>query len=180
MMGRGAKIGLLVACTLALAGCAGDRDGVPTLLNIGPSGTGPDEFVVLPTKPLEIPNNLAALPAPTPGGVNRTDPTPQNDLYIALGGGPRAGSSQAGEGALLNYAGRFGVAPGIRTDLAAADLEFRRANDGRLLERVFSVNVYFRAYEEQALDQHVELERFRRAGVPTPSAPPEASLLPQE
>ena len=44
----------------------------------------------------------------------------------------------------------IGVArPGIRQELAAADLEFRRNNQGRLLERLFDVNVYFRTYRLQ-------------------------------
>jgi hypothetical protein len=73
---------------------------------------------------------------------------------------------------IVRYATRYGVDPGIREQLAAADLEFRRQNDGRLLERLFSVSVYFKAYRPFELDQHRELERFRRAGVRTPAAPP--------
>lgn len=64
---------------------------------------------------------------------------------------------------------------GIRGTLAAEDLEFRRKNDGRLLERVFNVNVYFDAYEPMSLDQHAELERWRAQGLLTPSAPPPQS-----
>ena len=48
--------------------------------------------------------------------------------------------------------------------LATEDLEFRRKNDGRLLEKLFSVNVYFKAYAKMALDQYAELERWRRKG----------------
>ena len=67
-----------------------------------------------------------------------------------------------------------GRSEAIRTELAEDDLEFRRRNNGRVLERVFNVNVYFRAYKRQSLDQYAELERFRRLGVRTPAAPPEA------
>jgi hypothetical protein len=74
------------------------------------------------------------------------------------------------------YAGRYGVDPRIRPSLAAADLEFRRQNDGRLLERLFNVNVYFRAYETMSLDQHRELRRLRRAGIRTSAAPPDPAL----
>jgi hypothetical protein len=56
--------------------------------------------------------------------------------------------------------------------LAASDLEFRQVNRGLLLERAANVNVYFRAYAKQALDQHAELARLRGAGVRTPAAPP--------
>ena len=49
---------------------------------------------------------------------------------------------------------------------------WRRKNDGRLLERLMKVNVYFKAYAEMSLDQQAELWRWRRAGAKTPSAPP--------
>ena len=65
------------------------------------------------------------------------------------------------------------VDPNIRAELAAADLEYRRQNDGRLLERLFNVNVYFQAYEPLSLDQYAELERLRRAGIRTSAAPPD-------
>ena len=77
------------------------------------------------------------------------------------------------DGALLSYTNRFGVDPRIRPDLAEADLAFRRANDGRILERLANTNVYFRAYESMSLDQHAETERLRRAGIRTSSPPPE-------
>ena len=55
-------------------------------------------------------------------------------------------------------------------------MPFRRANDGRLVERLFNVNVYFRAYEPYELDQYAELERLRRAGIRTSAAPPDPAL----
>ena len=64
------------------------------------------------------------------------------------------------------------MTPGIRETLAAEDLEFRRKNDGRILEKIFNVNVYFKAYKKMWLDQHAELARWRKAGAKTPSAPP--------
>jgi hypothetical protein len=79
----------------------------------------------------------------------------------------------AGEAPLVSAATRYGVSPQIRQQLAREDLEYRRRNDGRLLERIFDVNVYHRAYRRQALDQQRELERFRRAGARTVAAPPE-------
>jgi len=160
---------LLVA---ALAACGADQ---PILMNISSDGT-PDEFAVLPNKPIEIPRDLSALPAPTPGAGNRVDPTPQADAVAALGGNAGAlsrGGIPAGEQGLVAQATRYGVSPTIRSQLAAEDLEYRRSNDGRLLERIFDVNVYFKAYRRQSLDQHRALERFRRAGVRTVGAPPE-------
>ncbi len=171
-----ARLGVLAAA-LALAGCSGDRQ--PQLLNVRSNTNSPDEFAILPTKPLQQPEDYASLPEPTPGGRNRVDPTPNEDAVAALGGNPaalaRTGVS-AGDGALFAHATRYGVTPGIRGELAAADLDYRRRNDGRLLERVFNVNVYFRAYGPLSLDQHSELERWRLLGVRTPSAPPDPEV----
>jgi hypothetical protein len=99
------------------------------------------------------------------------DPTPQADAVLALGGKPNAGSNDA---ALVSFASRAGVTADIRTILAAEDLRFRQANNGRLLERLFKNNVYFRAYQPLSLDQQAELARWRARGVATPSAPPVA------
>lgn len=163
---------ILTGAMLTLAACGGG-DAEPNLLNISqPRSEGPDEFAILPSKPLEMPADMAALPEPTPGGANRTDPTPYADAAVALGGRPEVLTRASTDGALVTYAGRYGVDPQIRADLAAADLEYRRQNDGRLLERIFSVNVYFRAYERMSLDKYAELERLRRAGVRTSSVPP--------
>lgn len=160
-----AALGVLSAC-----GAADE----PRLLNLTKTGAGPDEFAILPTKSLQPPEDYTALPPPTPGGANLTDPTPQADAVAALGGDPRrlAGGG-AQDSALVGHATRFGVQPGIRQELAASDLEFRRRNDGRVLERLFNVSTYFRAYRRQELDQYGALERFRAAGVRTPAAPPE-------
>ncbi len=162
---------LTAVAILALAGCGGN--GEPRLMNLRSGTQGPDEFGILPPKALDLPEDLASLPAPTPGGVNRTDPTPLEDAVVALGGNPDAGSRiPAGDGALYAQAARFGVERDIRTTLATEDLEYRRTNNGRLLERLLDVNVYFRAYRRQSLDQHAELAFWRARGLPTPSAPP--------
>ncbi len=141
-------------------------------MNLRSSTSGPDEFGILPTKPLAMPESLAELPAPTPGGTNITDPTPRADAVAALGGNPARLAGSAGDGALLARAARFGTEAGIRDRLAAEDVEYRRTHDGRLLERLFNVNVYYRAYAPMALDQAAELERWRRLGLRTPAAPP--------
>ncbi len=171
---RSARVVLAIAgaALLMLAACGGGKD-VPNLMNVRSETNGPDEFSILPPKPLELPEDLAALPEPTPGGENLTDPRPFDDAIVALGGKPQAtGGVPAGDGALYSYATRKGVTAGIRQTLAAEDLEFRQKNDGRLLERIFNVNVYFKAYRKQSLDQYAELERWRRAGARSPSAPP--------
>jgi hypothetical protein len=169
-LGKGIVIGMVAA--LVLAAC--DR-GAPRLMNVRTDGT-PDEFAILPTKPLELPKTFGALPEPEPGGANLADPTPKLDAVAALGGSPRVAAAEgipAGDQGLLGYAGRYGTASGIRQVLASEDLAFREENKGRVLERVFRVNVYYTAYREMALDQYAELARMRAAGVRTPAAPPE-------
>ncbi|MEP5760801.1 MAG: DUF3035 domain-containing protein [Litoreibacter sp.] len=163
------RLVLMGVLSFAIVLTACSRNSDPNLLNLKSNKDGPDEFAVLPSKPLTLPDDFSTLPEPTPGGGNLTDVTPVADAAIALGGRPDAGGS---DGGLVTYATRFGVDPAIRSELAADDLEFRRDNDGRILERLFNTNVYFRAYQRQSLDQYGELERLRRAGVRTVSAPP--------
>ncbi|HSF65458.1 MAG TPA: DUF3035 domain-containing protein [Paracoccaceae bacterium] len=165
--GRGAPGVAALALLVMLAGCG---DGDPRLMNIRAEGNGPDEFGILPPKPLAMPESLSDLPPPTPGGANRTDPTPTEDAIVALGGRPGAGAGA--DAALVGHVTRYGLSGDIRRTLAEEDLAFRTDNRGRILERLFNVNVYFRAYAEQSLDQQAELARWRRAGVRTVSAPP--------
>jgi hypothetical protein len=161
-----------MAAMLTLAACA-KGDKVPQLMNVRSTTQGPDEFAILPPKPLTLPTDLTALPEPTPGGENLTDPTPEADAIAALGGVLRpAGGVPGSDGGLYSYAARYGLAGDIRQTLAAEDLEWRRKNDGRLLERLLNVNVYYKAYADMSLDQQAELWRWRRAGAKTPSAPP--------
>lgn len=176
MRGRRGIVAVAFGAALLLSACGGgDRE--PSLMNIRQTGDGPDEFGILPARPLEMPTNLASLPPPTPGGANRTDPNPTADVVAALGGNPaatvsRGGGVPAADGALVAVAGRYGTQAGIRQTLAAEDLEWRRTHDGRLLERVFNANVYFNAYRPMALDQQAELNRWRARGVRNVSAPP--------
>ena len=159
---------------IALGACA---RGEPRLMNLGADRRSPDEFGILPTQPLQAPPDFAALPTPTPGGTNLADPNPQAEAIAALGGRMPAANAgvPAADAALLARAGRFGTSDSIREDLAAEDLEFRRRNQGRVLERLFGVNVYTRAYSAQLLDSNAELDRWRRAGARVPSAPPPAA-----
>ena len=170
-VGKALRVMGMVGFALLLAGCG--RNNAPAdLTNFDGLQDTPDEFMILPTKPLEQPDSIAALPTPTPGGRNRADPTPQADAYIALGGRSAPVARSSGDGAVISYTGRYGVSPGIRKTLAVQDAEYRSQNRGRVLERLFRVNRYFDVYEPFALDQTRELERFRRLGVRTPAAPP--------
>ena len=165
------------AALLALTACGGGTK-TPHLMNLRSSTDGPDEFAILPPKSLSTPPDLTALPDPTPGGENRTDQHPMDDAVVALGGKvhtPVAGVP-AVDGGLVNYAARKGLSADIRSTLAADDLQFRRKRPGKLLERAFGVNVYYKAYHDYWLDAYAELARWRQAGVATPSAPPQDAV----
>lgn len=164
-----ARSGFLIAALL-LSACA--REEAPQLFFLGGRDDGPDEFSIIPAKPLQEPENFAELPTPTPGGSNLTDPTPEADLMLALGGNPDRLTGGALEGGIVNYVGRFGISPTIRAQLAAEDEQFRAENRGLPLERLFRHTVYFDAYSVQSLDQYGELERLRAAGIPTATVPP--------
>ena len=157
------------ATTLLLMGCEGAQ-------NVDLKQGGPDEFLVLPTKPLEIPEDLASLPEPNPNGRNLVDPAPNEDAVAALGGRPDrltpSGSIRGDEQALLAAVGRFGINANIRQVTAEEDARFRRQNGERVLERAFGIDGYLRRYTRQRLDADLELVRLRRLGVRTPSAPP--------
>ena len=72
---------IVLVGAVAVAGCS--QKG---LRDIRKTGTGPDEFLVLPNKPLNEPADYSSLPEPTPGAGNIADPTPQADAIAALGG----------------------------------------------------------------------------------------------
>ncbi len=166
------KLGIAVAITALVAACG--QPETPRLMHLRATKPGPDEFAILPTKPLQMPASLAELPTPTPGGSNLSDPTPEAAAIAALGGKPTGltGGIPAADGALVARATRYGTDGTIRTELAAEDLQYRRHNYGKFLERLFSLNTYFKAYKPMSLDQDAELERWRAAGAKTPAAPP--------
>lgn len=173
MRGMWGKTVVAFVGLLALSAC----DDEPQLMNIRTDA--PDEFAILPTKPLEAPEDYTSLPTPEPDGINLADPQPKADAVAALGGDPSRvarGQIYAGEQTLLSYAGRYGVPSDIRSILAAEDLEWRQTNNGKLLERLFNVNVYYESYDVMALDQHLELDRLRAKGIWTPSAPPDPEI----
>lgn len=172
MKPRASLLALVAPALLAACG-----SGQPSLMNFA-STRSPNEFLVVPAKPLETPPENSALPIPTPGVTNRADASPLQDAVTALGGSASAlqadGAIPAGDGGLVNYASRYGRDPSVRDGLSEEDAAYRKRNEGRILERVFSVNRYFDAYDAQSLDQQAENERLRALGVPTASAPPVA------
>lgn len=157
----------------ALAACGSDRD--ITLRSFQNSSGGPEEFAVLPGKPLEQPRSYNELPTPTPGGSNRTDLTPNADAVAALGGRPGAlqpTGIPGSEGGLVTYASRKGNDPAIRQTLAQEDESFRRRQSFLTKIRLFQVDRYYQAYKGQSLDSQRVAAQWRNAGAPTPTAPP--------
>ncbi len=146
------------------------------LRDMGTNRSTPEEFGIVPPKPLQTPPNFSELPQPTPGAANRTDQAPVADAVAALGGNPGAlyGNDVSGsDAALLGSTQRFGVDGTIRTDLAQADTSFRKRK-AVFNWRLIKDDEYNRAYGSQRLNADAELQRMRRQGVRTPSAPPEA------
>lgn len=173
MVMQTAKFGIALAVLVALAAC-GNRD--ITLHELRINDDGPEEFSIVPPKPLEMPDTLSQLPAPTPGGKNRTDQTPEADAVAALGGDgnrvePRSKGVSRNDGSLVNHASRFGRQGNIRQSLAAEDLEFRKRKS------LFTWSIqrkdnYYDAYRRQAIDPYYVLRIWRKAGVRTPAASP--------
>ena len=145
-------IGLTALATLMA--CSGGNNGQ----------TGPDEFLVLPTRPLTYPETNA-LPVPTPGGTNPTDPNPVGQAIAALGGTQSGvtGAIPASDGALVTQAGRYGTTANVRVVAATEEAQLR----GRGRVR------YSRAQTAQAIDPYAETQRYRGAGVAVPTVPPQ-------
>ena len=167
--------GMILVAILAISACS-ERQGDLNLRNLRTPGAGPDEFSVMPGKPLEMPDQLASLPQPMPGGANLTDQNPLADGVAALGGRPGALVAQrpaASDTALVQHAARNGLSGDIRMTLAAEDEEFRRRRSRLTQFRLFrDVDRYHEVYSGEMTDPTAELRRFRRLGVATPSAPP--------
>ena len=132
-------------------------------------GAGPDAFSVTTQRPLEAPSDFSNLPAP--GGTNRADVNPSQDLNAALGARGSSSAIPASDGALLAHTARFGREADIRATLDAADAQFRKRR--ARVPGLIGGNGYFAAYRFMSLDARAELERFRAAGVKTPTAPPQ-------
>lgn len=162
------KTVLTLLAVTVIAGCGG-RDDV-TLSRIRHTGNGPDEFSIIPGKPLQTPEDFANLPTPNPGGANLTDQNPLADGMVALGGSSTAGV--ASNGALVNHANRYGATPSIRQTLAAEDKELRRQHGRVDILRFLPGDDYVQAYRREWLDAYAEEQRLRNRGVLTPASPP--------
>lgn len=161
---------MILAFGLLLAACS---DG--GLRSLSSDDDGPDEFSIVPSKPLEEPSSYAALPVPTPGGSNRTDLDPSGDAVAALGGSRKALTSTkipSSDTALVNYTGRKGRSQGIRATLYAEDADFRKRRGRFTSIRIAKTDQYNKVYKNYHLDAYAEQQRWRKGGAVTPAAPP--------
>lgn len=161
MVSKMVRTGICLLAFAALVACGQSRELTPNTVK-----SGPDEFALVPNKPLQQPKDFSILPPPTPGGDNLTDATPKSDAIAALGG--RVPPVTGVDGGIVSYASRYGINPSIRADLDKSD-ERRRTTRGGFLG--FGKNSYEKAYRGLALDAWAEWERLRALGVIVPSAP---------
>jgi hypothetical protein len=165
-----------VAAT-GLSACGGYERDI-TLRDSRSMGPGPDEFGILPGKPLQPPASFSDLPPPTPGGANLTDQNPMGDGVAALGGNAarlQDTGVPAGDTGLVRYASRNGVDPNVRAELAAQDEDFRRRKSRFTKFRIARQDLYNQVYKRETLNARRTWNLFRRAGAPTPTAPPSGS-----
>jgi len=165
---------IILGLILTLAACGG-RDREVTLTRLTHDGDGPDEFSILPGKPLQAPEDYASLPAPAPGAANLTDPTPKADSVAALGGNRAVLASSgvsAGDASLVRHSRRYGADSAIRQTLRVEDTDVRRRHGRVNILKIGPRDDYTDAYRRQWLDSQGETARLRRLGIETPSAPP--------
>ena len=94
------RAAVIVLAMLSLAACTA-REGERTLTKFSKSRE-PEEFSILPRKPLSLPPSMRDLPAPDTSTGNRSDQTPLSDAVSALGGRATAdGARPTSDSALI-------------------------------------------------------------------------------
>ncbi len=155
----------LVVILFALVGCS-ENTSDPELV-FHKSRGAPDELTLIVYEPIEKPESVTNL---TPPGTTRNfaDPQPKEDIIRLLGSSGEEkvdGRIPDRDSDLLLYTQRMGTDSDIRGILAAEDLEFRRRNQARPLERWANLNIYFAAYSFMSLDSREEYRRLKSEGV---------------
>lgn len=160
---------MVILAPLALAACG--EGGVAGALRSSGVTSTPDEFMVLPTRPLEMPENFAALPPPTPGAGNRVDYRPHAEAVAGLTGAPGPAGNADGSSLVAQAGPRQ---PGVRQTLAVEDVEWRDTHHGLLIPRLIAKDKDTVTYQPMILDAAAEFLRLRSSGVQQPAAPPNA------
>lgn len=185
---------LLAACQTDKVEIAEENDVYSDSLQISDFAnilqTVPDEFSVVTKRPLELPDNFAALPVPEPGKVSTREPNPQADARAALSFEPvpaatGTGGPSAAEAAILSSAGA--ADPAIREKIASDQAQYEAENAQYILDRVFprlrevregDTNIINAEEERLRLLEEGITPRATRSGA-TPPIPGSAAALPQ-
>ena len=167
------KLAVVVAIGTSLSACNQNSGNGRPLLNLRQSAIAPDEFLVVPQKPLETPGDVTSLPTPVPGAKARVMIDFEDNLLRALGGQP--GNSRtipASDAALISAArAGSGATANIRDIMRAEDQAFREARSGRI-DRLAKKRKAVTIYDPMLLDPVAESARMQAQGVKTPAVPP--------
>lgn len=134
--------------------------------------SSPDEFTVLPSKPLEQPTTYNTLPTPTQNDINLANQRPISDAVVALGGNAAALNgtrSTPAEAPLIAAVSRNGVTDNIRTILANESATKRKGRNGdRFLYRLTGRPDPKGRGSKDAIDPELEAIRLHELGIKTP------------
>lgn len=182
-MKRSIGIAAIGAAALAVAACGGpsgaakakkeeQTGGLDLRRIVGTVKNPPDEFAVISKKPLEMPQDFAALPPPDPGARSTRLPDPVAEARAALlnDSEPRAASRRTSnsEAALLAASGASD--PNIRAALEADQTVYEQEQELYVLDRYFPALKRLRGEDTKDLvDPTAEYQRLN-----TVAATPEA------
>ena len=118
-------------------------------MNLKQTGKGPDEFGILPPKPLEMPKTWPNCRRRRRAARTCTDPTREADAIVALGGDParRAAAFPQATARWRAMPARYGVTPDIRQHTGRRGSGVPRATIRPPAGTLFNVNVYYKAYK---------------------------------
>jgi len=110
------KLTIIFAIGSLLGACGQNSGNGRPLINLRQSAIAPDEFLVVPQKPLETPVDLSSLPVPDPTAKPRVMIDFEDNLLTALGGRITSGGAVPAIDAALVAAAQAGSGntPNIR------------------------------------------------------------------
>lgn len=176
---------ILVIGAMALGACGGGPTGEAKAKKdeatggldlrriVGTVKNPPDEFAVISKKPLEMPQDFAALPPPNPGERSTRAPDPIAEARAALlndaaGGTAATAQTSTSEAALLNASGASD--PNIRATLAADQTDYEAEQEQYVLDRYFPALKRLRGEDTRGIiDPTDEYQRLNTVAA-TPAA----------